>query len=457
MSFNFFGATLETKTQGEPILTSKNLHKVNFIDLKKIVAEHGARQLGGQGITFTSDNPELQKFFDKMKTFNKLDDWFINIVEIANYWGAVFPIVDKLQNGMWSFAVAQPQIFQSVAQMDVQSFAATVYKQHSTGTGVFFERIHITPKTITKTVSTRTIPDGTTSTPIPKELLSYVGGEGTRPNPYGFINTYKFLNKPNRVMFSQYYRINADDQSVSHIPDLVNHLYRQMYKEAIFNKTRIIGSFRKAQLNKLKQDQAEVSTYLNDFFTLTNDSGEQNQSVALLMGDPKFDSYMNGITRLTDEYIKGCLYSPQNDSEVQQTQAETLFTKSKDIETTKFKRERYTELLYNILDDILTFEGFMTKEGDRPYSIAINENVVYNEIQLTNLVIEAIDADLLTHEEAIQKLRGVDPDSAEEIFKKIKTKNNEYVKQKVVFENEEQQDEKENSPKSASIDPTRKE
>ena len=427
MSWNW-NSIYQVKDNGTPILTNK-LEDMVFVDLKQIVSQHGARILGGQGISFASEDENLTEFFNKFKTFNKLDDLFVNMVEIANYWGSVFPVVDKLKGGDWSITICQPQIFQSVATMDIQKISATYYKQYGTGTGMYFERTRITKDKIYKIVSTKEIPDGSGLTKIPTNLQSIIKDTEAK-NPYGFIPIYKFLNKPNRTMYSQYYIINADDFAVRHIPSIINHIYRQLWKEVIFNKTRIFGSFSQAQQNKLISGNSELSTYTSDFLTLTEDSGEATQKVDILQGDPKIDNYMNGITRLTDEYIKGCLYSPQNDSEVQQTQAETLFTKSKDIETTKYKRERYTELLYDILDDIFTYEGFMEKgTKDRPYSISINENIVYNEIQLTNLLAQAIDNDLMSHTEAIAKLRGVEPDSANEIFKKILKENMKYFEE----------------------------
>ncbi len=70
-------------TPGQNIIGS--IENLTFFDIKRYMAEFGAKQLFGQGMTITSDNEEIKKFLNDIKAVNKFDDLMLQVAEDTNY------------------------------------------------------------------------------------------------------------------------------------------------------------------------------------------------------------------------------------------------------------------------------------------------------------------------------------------------------------------------------------
>jgi hypothetical protein len=163
-----------------------------------------------------------------------------------------------------------------------------------------------------------------------------------------------------------------------------------------------------------------LASFLGDMIITTEQQPNDNNKIEIQAATPKITEYMDGVVKLLNEYMRGRQMSPIDDSTAQQTEAETLFTKSLDVESCKIIKKRYTEFLNEVFDSIFIAEGLMNgEEEERPYALELKENIVFNEISLTTNLVEQINNRLTSRVEGIAKLRGIDEEKAREIKEQI--------------------------------------
>jgi hypothetical protein len=170
----------------------------------------------------------------------------------------------------------------------------------------------------------------------------------------------------------------------------------------------------------MKDSKNAVATFLGDMVVNTSQNPTGTNPLQIQEAKPKIVEYMDGLIKVLSEYMRGRNMSPIDDTTAAQTEAETLFTKSLDVESCKIIKKRFTEFLNEVFDSIFIAEGLMTgKEDERPYALELKENIVFNELALTTNLIEQINNLLISRTEAIAKIRGVDDEKAREIKEAI--------------------------------------
>ncbi len=78
-----------------------------------------------------------------------------------------------------------------------------------------------------------------------------------------------------------------------------------------------------------------------------------------------------------------------------------------------------TQQLMRLIDRALACAGLYTIGDERKYSLEIKENIIVNELQLTDNILRQIEGGLMSRTEAIAKLRGIKEMEADDVIKVI--------------------------------------
>ncbi len=221
------------------------------------------------------------------------------------------------------------------------------------------------------------------------------------------------------------YEVLADAYPVQSLELLINHLYKTVSEETVLNQSKVIGYYDNQNISKLSEQGSRLK-YLAKrlFFNVKTPSGTGNEPSfeKLQPVGGYIEELTNVIKKFKAQYYDGAGYSTQDDSQLD-TATQTLYAKSKDVATTKMKRDQLTEVMLHIIDTVLMLAKKITSEDTaekRPYSFEIRENLNISETETINNEILKLDNGLATHPEALANIRGISEQEAESISKKIK-------------------------------------
>jgi hypothetical protein len=147
-----------------------------------------------------------------------------------------------------------------------------------------------------------------------------------------------------------------------------------------------------------------------------------NSKVEISSGAPKLQEYSDNIKSFITLFFKGSAYSFDN-SELdgaQQTATGVMFTKSKDVETTKTKRLLFQDTMSSLIEKVLIVKGLMKSGDEREFTVEVSENHIVNETVNIENLIKRLDSGLITHTEILTKLDGLSPQEAEQKYEAIK-------------------------------------
>ncbi len=405
-----------------------NIEQIDFFDGKREIARHGAKLLVGNGWQLTSDDEATEKFITTVFDYNNINTLLYSLVYIMSIYGRAIMTVSK-SGEKYNLEIAKPTFFSAIAKIRITPKLAIVYKETIIGDGKFLIMEKWDSEKVVRTISTE---EG-------KEIrLADLNAEldindQVQPEEYhnlGFVPIIEFVNQPlNNIAlnnaggpFANYEEV-SDDFPVKHIPLLINHLYRQIFIESTISGTKIIGDFNAQEVKKLSNKDARFNFIAaNSLFNVKEIGGDAKTPLF-----DKIEPSRGYITELSEvikklkgQYFDGSGYSTQDDTVID-TATQTLYAKSKDVETTKLKRDYLIEKLNKLIDIILLqHEGIeVESEKDRNFSFAINENLNVSEMETTTLIVQQLQAGLITKAEGIAKLRGINEKEADDIVNKI--------------------------------------
>ncbi len=410
----------------------KILDKVVFMDLKNELAIHSAKLLLGNGYYVKSDNDAIKKFLNETLQKNNFETMLYTIANLTSKYGRVVMTINKTKTGEFYFQFADYRYYNRVGKAIIEPLGAVLYKHlYLDDTKIVIKEVWDTEKVVRNIVEPRDLNIEGLNIQVPADQQI----EKVWRHNLGIVPIIEFLNKP---MSQQILEINgitnfyilADDDTVKYIPHLVNNMLRSFFKEILTNKTRLVGNFSSASIRKLKESGTAISALLDEFMLSVKPIGKDGVAEGVNVVSPEgniFGSLMESIQGMREKYFEASGYSLQNDA-VQDTATQTLYAKSKDVETTKFKRNALISKINDLLDRLLLAEGLITEidQQKREYSFIIRENLNVSESETVALVIQQIESGLMTREEGIAKIRGLDePEEAIPILNAIKKQEEE--------------------------------
>ncbi len=410
----------------------KILDKVVFMDLQKELAIHSAKLLLGNGYYIKSDNEKIKKFLNETLQANNFENILYTIAYLTSRYGRVVLTINKTATGDYYFQFADFRYYNRVGKAIIEPLGAVLYKHlYLDDTKIIIKETWDTVKVVRDIDKPDNLNIEGLNVKVPKDQQI----EKEWRHNLGILPIIEFLNKP---MSQQVLEINgitnfyelADDEPVKYIPHMVNNMLRSLFKEILTNKTRLIGNFSSASIRKLKDQGTAIAALLDEFMLSVKPIGKDGVADGVEVVSPEgniFGSLMDSIQGMREKYFEAAGYSLQNDA-VQDTATQTLYAKSKDVETTKFKRNALISKINDLLDRLLLAEGLIQEiDADkREYSFIIRENLNVSETETVALVIQQIESGLMTREEGIAKIRGLDePEEAAPILKAIQEQEQE--------------------------------
>ncbi len=409
-------------------LMYENIEQTIFFDGKVELGRHAAKLLVGNGWQLTSDDEKVEKFINQTFDNNNINTILFSLVYIMSIYGRAIMTVNKTGN-KYRLEIAKPQFFSAVAKAHITPKLAIVYKQTIIGSGTFLIREEWDSEKVVRSISNKEGQEVQLA-----GLNAKLDKDEQIPNVeyhnLGFVPIIEFINQPLKQVamegfigpFANYEEL-SDDHAVKTLPQLINHLYRQIFIESTISGTKIIGDFNPQEVKKLSDKDNRFNFITSNVLFNVKQIGGNAQTPLF----DKIEPTRGYITELTDtikklkaQYYDGAGYSTQDDT-VLDTATQTLYAKSKDVETTKLKRDYLIEKLNKLIDIILLQENQVEieTEKDRNFSFSINENLNVSEVETTALVVQQLQAGLITRSEGIAKLRGINEKDADDIVNKI--------------------------------------
>ena len=413
-----------------------------FFNIKRFMARRGANFLFGQGVKVDSEEESIKKYLNDLFATNQFDDLLLQASEDAAFWGRSILTIDKPIKGDFIIGYISGKFFENVEKVEITPFKAEFLRKRVIGMKVFFiNEIWDTMKVVRSITIQNGSPLFGAPDTAPREYDIQKDGE-LKENEYpeqlelpaveyhnlGFVPFEDFTNKPARnILITSDIKILQDDYEVATMSNHINTQLRQWYAESIKGTSRIAGSFSEAEVNRLQTNNQ--NPFLADFIVSTNASPNQTKPIEVIAGTYDSRNWSDGVKAAINLYSIGCGYSPIFQETNDQTEAEALYSKDNDTRTTKGKRRRWQVMLSNLVAKILVYNKMATdlNSAKEKFTLEIEENVIYNKLQLTDFLISNIDNRLMTRAEAIAMARDLDDiQEAELIVKKI---NEEYDKE----------------------------
>ncbi len=421
-----YGANINQPTES----FLEQLENLTFWDGKHELGIHAARLLLGKGIQFSSDQPEIENFINEVFDYNNITQFLFS----ATYWmskkGRVIATVSRQGDKYW-LELAKPEWYNQMAKIRITPKLAILYKNTEISSNKYVIREKWDSEKVVREIysadNAKISLQGLNETLSKDEQIPEI----TYHN-LGFVPIFEMLNNPilgttlnQKATGDGAYEVLADAYPVQSLELLINHLYKTVSEETVLNQSKVIGYYDNQNISKLSEQGSRLK-YLAKrlFFNVKTPSGTGNEPSfeKLQPVGGYIEELTNVIKKFKAQYYDGAGYSTQDDSQLD-TATQTLYAKSKDVATTKMKRDQLTEVMLHIIDTVLMLAKKITSEDTaekRPYSFEIRENLNISETETINNEILKLDNGLATHPEALANIRGISEQEAESISKKIK-------------------------------------
>lgn len=394
-----------------------NAQTMDFFDAKLFQSQYASQLLFGQGIKFNSEDEEIKKYFGRLDKLNKFDDLLQQTAQAASYYGRAVWTIDKTYTGDFIISLIGDDLFQNIEKFEVTPFRAILMRRKVIGMNIYYITEEWTTTTVNRNV---TVLDKQNKQRVPLNQANYnwlqtqrIPDELNVPtferHNLGFIPVIEVTNQPSRNIISSDMTQLADDVAVRNMPIHINNGAREWFKDEILGKTRVFGYLSDDQLKKLETQGKTLGLALEDIIVLSKAMGDATKPIEVSPSSHDGKRYSEPMKDKIDLFMIGCKYSPVFGNQNDKTEAETLYSKDADQRTTKNKRRRYSELLNELFRKIFVYKGLMTSlDEDDKFSVEINENVVYNRLQLIEFMNSGIAAGLFSRVEAIAIMRDLD-------------------------------------------------
>lgn len=407
---------------GVRISINREVEATRMFDLKKIVSKRIKRLLLGGGFLTTSPSEFTEERIKWMLDKNSAYDLFNTIEEKisertkgnqvvipipATYKGEPFVRLDLVD-------MEQSQI--SYSQNGEIIFARTHKKQIEYGDAAYsITQVWTLTKMTTKVnmlnqFGSQSISVGEFNSKIPDFLRE---PEEWNYAELGMIPMINFTNTPSTSGTDE-----SDLAPVEYLQNMIDAATQAVFKELRNNSTRVIHQG--TNNNKFFNQNGEVNFELMNSDLFVNlgkqkniDPTQAQQMIEILQGDPKLEAYGNFISWAIDMGVYFAGLASQGDSDANRTQAGTIFTKTGDVETTRFKRQLREDAYKDMLKLMIEIDkrwNFINYE-DEEVSITIKENKVFDDQFKIEKLKTGAELQLYTVEEMISILKDTDDES----------------------------------------------
>ena len=404
-----------------------------YIDIKKLASMKGAKAIWCNGFSLTTDDLKLQTQLNKWCERNDFIAFgFMNERIIRELGRSIITLDYNADKTNIIAGMGVPFFINESAKAtsntsSVNSEIAVVWKQEVLDLYSFWTRTVYTRKKAVRQYTKRTLISSGKEVDLGADYL--LSEESTYD--LEFVPVVDMINQP-YYNYTNTDLMNGqpDNYHVYKLEVLINHILTQIYKEAVFNRTRVFGNFKiGTDLTALTSEMQEL---IGDFLIQMDLTGVENaagRAVEILKGDPNFGTYAELVDYLIDLYMYNCgLSFKNNDGGAIKTAQEVMVNKGNEAESIawirKWRNKQFTNFFdklivmlpdnkYNCLDDLYK------DDGTRVYKFEINDQETTMSLQEKEMYMQEFNNGLLTKQEYIEKTRGLNSQDAKKVVEQI--------------------------------------
>ena len=436
-------------------LTFREIDRMVFVDVPKILSYYKARIYLGRGFDFYC-NKESQ--MQRWERFNKLNDLY----------GIMFRTVRMMSEcGVQALGVLPNEKGEPIIDEMDPWFSSQVEQSFSTNdcAVIISKRIIDNKITVVKCFYDRekiitTLWDEQTrdqinleqyNSKLPEDKRINLGEFDSKHNAYvlkhnlGIVPCKVFTNKPfkvrspmyiNNLMYSTpftttinanqpggiFYNEVSDVAACSGLLLQLQNYYSQANKVAILSKPRIIASnISTADMKYVKNDNI-INEYLDDILIRF-----RSDQTKIDISEPKMvlNDYHSSIQSTWSDLFRACGMSWVVNSGTNKTAHESITAFRGDVEESNFMRNYFTGQFKELWEIMFVIDGHPLGDEDN-WSFQVHRNIITDEASFLNNLILEVNNGLKSKQEAIAERRGVSLKQAKIILDKIVEERKKY-------------------------------
>jgi len=196
------------------------------------------------------------------------------------------------------------------------------------------------------------------------------------------------------------------------------HTLRQIWKNMILVKPKIIGEFYGQDMKRFTDNPGEMADVIGDMlFSLKQRTpGTDKPLLEILQGDMKIKEWFDGFQSQIDFILIGCGFSPHNEAQVEQTATEIRAKNQTTTDTIKLLKQLRLDQWTRIHDKALIIHGLWDGKGERPYTLSLPEETNLDQEDEIQKAITKIQANLSNPIAEIAKLYRVSKHEAKRLL-----------------------------------------
>lgn len=405
-----------------------------FMDLSEMIANHASKLLWGNGHLLESQLTRNQIIIQRWKRDIDFDDFFYKSEKVCSKYGWVGVQIDRLNGGKMCLSILQPFYQKQILRWFDSEEMAITYARVTNSESFKILRTVYTKNTIERSGGVLEGGEFQLSGKqenIPQELkLPLKERHNLGVVPVRFIQ-----NLPHKNFYGgEFDEFYPDTKPVANLQKFLDHTYSKMWEEIENNITHVFGDFSPVEMQNISKSpeqynrhwrgHSQVEQYIKGGLLVQTKMGmigqSSSQPVSILMGDPKIQSYAEGIKFIKSQCYEGSGYSAPDENSTQKTEAEVTLLSAKDAETTRIKRTIRTRKYSEMFEAMFLMEG-CNKYESQQFIFQIKENIGVDRLKAIEIATSMVAAGFSTRQEEIAKLKGITEIEAEELMAKIDT------------------------------------
>lgn len=162
------------------------------------------------------------------------------------------------------------------------------------------------------------------------------------------------------------------------------HTLRQIWKNMIIVKPKVIGNFSPQDMARMVKDDREMTQVLDDMFIRLRNRNDiegkgSGSTLEILQGEMRIKEWFDGAKEIYNYILECCGLSSQSDTSSMKTTSEIYAQQKTSSETIGLLRQLRADQWSRHFDKALIMFKFWDGEGERPYTLSIPDEENMNK------------------------------------------------------------------------------
>lgn len=396
----------------------------SLLDFPQIIAEKQARKLFGRGIVINAEDENVLNFLNEFIEVNRLHEQLITIEELCSLFGQVIITLDKYPNSVPRIAYADPYMLSRVGKFHITEKSASVFKYIVRDTKTYPVYEEWTEKKVKRIWY---LPDTDVQVDSLKAPVTELKGKSIyrveeKNHNLGCLPVVELRNKQKwvyEIMSPWSWKPQlATWYPVRGMIQFAYHTLRQIWKNMILVKPKIVGEFQAPDMKRYINKPSEMLELFQDtFITLKGSSAVGEKSnLSIIQGEMNIRDWFEGFQQIYNHILLNCGFSPDNQSETMKTTSEIYANQSTSKESINLLKQLRIDQLTRIFDKALIIGKVWNGSEERPYTISIPDEENMNQALAIKEAKEKIEANLSNYITETARIYGVSKHEAERIM-----------------------------------------